>query len=215
MILNRVCHGGKGFISVPLDFVVPQCQLCTCHIPVLVVSEYFSQPQGIIVYVFQVRELPEQDFCPFLLFFGPFVGCLEKQVAASGEQLSECVPIAEHFRFIGDTFCFGFPDTFVFILHDLPAIGYTQVLNSFIDQFGYMEAVNYLQGFRKASPHNLLHAVCHVKSDFLHHAPQSWGNEHEYPCHVLRFCTPDDGYNGSISSFSVPVYQYGIEFSLA
>lgn len=215
MILNRVCYGGKGFISVFFDFVVPQCQFSSRHIPILVVSEYFSQPQGIIVYIFQIREFPEQDFRPFLLSFGPFAGCLEKQVPASGEQLSERVPIAEHLRFIEDTPCFGFPDGFVFILHDLPAVGYAQVLNGFIDQFGYMEAVNHLQGSWKASSHNFLHAVCHVKGDFLHHVPQFWVNEHEYLYHIFRLCTPDDGYNGSFSSFSVPVYQYGIKFSLA
>lgn len=45
--------------------------------------------------------------------------------------------------------------------------------------------------------------------------PKFWANEHEYLYHIFRLCTPDDGYNGSFSSFSVPVYQHGIKFSLA
>ena len=136
MILNGIGNSSECIITKLLNFIIPKCQFW--HEPHLYL--YSLKISSLIVVrnstrYFSIREIVQSStFGSYLLALQLLVRSLKQQVPASGQQLSECISIAKHFRFITFPLGFSFLDFPVLILHYLPAISDPKVLYSFINQ---------------------------------------------------------------------------------
>ena len=121
----------------------------------------------------------------------PFVGRLEEQVPASGQQLLFGVSVFKPQGDIFPLFPAGIVQGIGFFIDGIPAMGNTHFLQSIISQFLYMKTVNYFGCTGKSLSGNLVHRSDHIKGDFFNLPAQCFRYLFQNSNNLFTFSTFD------------------------